>query len=328
MNYLEQIIRQQQFIGQGVLPDKPDSRDINAEEVLAGVDVVIDWKKGYNALEDVGWPDMPNSHQETQFSCVGRAWAHYKQVLQCADTGEKVILSGKSVYNPIAHPGVGSYVRDGGMRTVNYGVNKESTVPSNGTEAQVTAPFDFSPYADEAAYFKNLRVASITSSDFDVLAKMIVLNKGFVSGFSSHCMYAKGFGMTAHGKRFILFHNSYGPGSDVYYYENADLPGLYSAWTAIDIKNLKMHPYNIPSVIRYGESGGNFKRLVSALGVMGWHITSKSYDRNAANVILNFQKANLSHTSVAFWYAIMYYRGTFVDQATVAHINYMLSHHV
>src|SRR3990167_1558146 len=147
-------------INSGALRDKPSRKDYKAEEILAGVEVVRpSFAEGYSVINNV-WADMPYTNQGTQFSCVARAWQLYKQILQKLDTGETTVLSAKSIYNPIAIPGVGSYVRDGGMMTVNYGVNKESTVPSDGTEEEITAPFDFTSYTEEATFYKNRIVAT------------------------------------------------------------------------------------------------------------------------------------------------------------------------
>lgn len=243
MDVKEIIKRQNDFhavTNGGVIPDEEDLRDYQAEKLMgSNLDVPIDWVVGYDATADV-WPGMPNQNQENQFSCVGRGVVGYKQVRQAADTGEHTILSAKSVYNPIATPHVGSYVRSGMLRPVNYGINKESTVPSGGTEDEITAKFDFTPFADEASYFKDSTVASVTSQDFETLARMIKVNRGFVSGWSTHCQFFKIFG-TLEGKRFLKTHGSYGLGSDMYYFEGEEDP-LFSCWTAVDVKNIQNPP--------------------------------------------------------------------------------------
>ncbi len=234
------ILEQEQYLGQGMLPDLKDDRDYIAEELMgAKLDVEIpSFEEGYNVL-DKTWKDMPNNHQEKKFSCVGDMVIHHKQVLQFRDTGEKTILSVKSVYNPIAIPYRGSYVRDGMLRSVNYGVNKESTVPTDATEAAITAPFTFTKeHEKEAAYFKNRSVASIRSRDFDVLAKMLFLNDGFDTGWHSHAQWFKAYGII-NGARYLLTHNSYGAGSDMHYFESMkDESPLFNIWTAIDEKNM------------------------------------------------------------------------------------------
>lgn len=237
----EEIIKQQEeFFPQngGALKDKEDKRDYQAEDLLIGVDVAIpSFFEGYSAIKN-NWPDMPYKNQENQFSCVGQAWSLYKQILQARDTGERTELSAKSIYNPIAKPGIGSYIRDGGMRTVNYGVNKETSVPSWGTEAQVTAPFTFTDQlTKEAHYFKNRVVASVSTQDFGTIARMIFLNDGVVSGWNSHCVYFSEYGYRD-SRRYLKTPNSYGTGRDLYFFEGQG--DLYSIWTAVDVTNLKM----------------------------------------------------------------------------------------
>src|SRR3990167_1821550 len=151
------IQNQAEFLSKnrGALPDLPDARDYNALDILAGVDVPVpSFAEGYSAIKK-HWPGMPFKNQGKTFSCVGQAWALYKQILQIKDTGEKTELSAFSIYNPIATPGQGSYVRDGGLRTVDYGVNKELTLPSPSDEINMTRQFDFKPYEAEATYFRN-----------------------------------------------------------------------------------------------------------------------------------------------------------------------------
>src|SRR3990167_8317121 len=99
----------------GCLPDPKDDRDYRALELMAGGDVPVpSFEEGYSVIRKY-WPGMPYKDQTGQFSCVGQAWAYYKQILQTKDTGEKTELSAKSIYNPIAFPGKGSYIREGGL---------------------------------------------------------------------------------------------------------------------------------------------------------------------------------------------------------------------
>lgn len=235
----------------GALKDKQDHRDYSAEELMgAAPSDVPTFAQGYDALNV--WPDMPNKNQGGTFSCVGQSWAHYKQVLQFLDTGEKVELSAKSIYNPIAIPGVGTYIRAGGLRTVEYGVNTEADVPSEKIESVITKKFDFSKVSEKALYYRNATIATVNTQDFDVLARMIYQNSGVVAGWDGHCMYFKGYGIMQ-GKRYLKTHNSYGPGSDLYYIEGVNDSPLYSAWTAVDERNMP----NVP---------GKYVRLVRAIG--------------------------------------------------------------
>lgn len=222
----------------GCIKDLPDERDYKALDLLAGVDVPIPtFQEGYSTIKKY-WPDMPYKNQFNQFSCTGQSTALYKQILQAKDTGEHTELSAKSLYNPVAFPNKGAYLRDVLLRTVSYGVNKELSVPSGGTEAEVTAPFDFEPFKNEAVYFKNRIVAGLDTQNFDTIARMIYLNDGVVSGWNAHAVYFSEYGIL-NNKRFLKTPNSYGPNNDLYYFENMGQGGLYSIWTAVDIKNMK-----------------------------------------------------------------------------------------
>lgn len=328
----EEIISLQVHPQGGVIKDEVDLRDFKAEELMgSALDIPVDWDKGYDALADC-WPDMPNQNQESQFSCVGRACSAYKQVLQCKDTGEKTLLSAKSVYNPIAIPHTGTYVRSGMVRTVNYGVNKEATVPSNGTEDQVCAKFDFAPFASEADFYKNLTVAAVDTQNFDTLAKMILLNHGFVSGWETHCQYVKGFGKL-NGRRYLKTHGSYGPNSDMYHFEGDPSP-LFSAWTAIDVKNLAPVLDNglLNHDVVFGQTGADVLLARRLLQKVGWtnNVASNVYDTELATVVLNFQKANLlpawlSSSFKSVLALLLNYQGKSVSGATRATLNRVAS---
>ena len=222
----------------GCLPDLKDERDYNAEELMGDISNVKipSFKEGYSVRRKY-WSDMTAKDQKFTFSCVGQAWAYYKQILQFLDTGEKTELSAKSIYNPIAIPGKGSRIRDGGLRTVSYGVNKESSVYSDHKEEDITAPFNFSiELQEEATFYKNQIIASVNTQNFDTLARMIVINNGVVSGWAAHAVWFDEYGML-NGKRFLRTINSYGPAQELTYYEGDKLP-LFSIWTAIDIRNM------------------------------------------------------------------------------------------
>src|SRR3990167_2187716 len=220
----------------GCLPDISDARDYQALELMGALGDAPSFAEGYSVKKKY-WADMPYKNQEKQFSCVGQAWSYYKQILQVKDTGEKTELSAKSIYNPIAFPGKGSYIREGGLRTVEYGVNKESTVPSNGTEEEVTAPFNFEPFKEEASFYKNRVTASINTQDFDTLRKVLYTNDGIISGWGNHAIWFSDYGIL-NGKRYFKTPNSYGAENDLCYFEGDPLP-LFSSWTAIDIRNMK-----------------------------------------------------------------------------------------
>src|SRR3990167_9996448 len=174
MDTIKQIIEQQKkFQGKGALQDKPSHKDYRAEEILAGVEIVRpSFEEGYSVIKKV-WSSMPYKNQWATFSCVGQAAALYKQILQKLDTGEETELSAFSLYNPVAFPGTGSYIRDVMMRSKEYEVNKEATLSSPPDEETMTRKFDFTPYQEEAAFYKNRIVATISTQDFEKLADKI-----------------------------------------------------------------------------------------------------------------------------------------------------------
>src|SRR3990167_373263 len=283
----EIIKNQQKYLKRGgALRDKSSKKDYRAEEILAGVEIKRpSFEEGYSVIKNV-WADMPVKDQGATFSCVGQAWSYYKQILQKLDTSEETELSAFSIYNPIAIPGTGSYIRDGGMRTVNYGVNKEATLRSPLDESTMTRKFDFGPYENEAAFYNNRVIAKIDTQDFNKLADMIFLNHGIVSGWGAHCVYFGEYGIL-NGKRFIKTPNSYGEGQDLYYFEKSGQGSLFSIWTAIDIKNFVEIPKNIELLyadLKLGDSGNEVLKLKSALTKLGL-ITSdngSTYDSSLA----------------------------------------------
>ena len=78
--------------------------------------------------------------------------------------------------------------------------------------------------------------------------------------------------------------------------------------------------------LKLGDSGSQVLRLKRALMRLGW-ISSEGdiYDYSLAKIVLDYQKANLSHFSWAYWWAIYYYKGKLVEVATRNNINNNLS---
>ena len=323
MNVKEILEQQKKFQGKGALKDKPDKRDYKAEEILAGVTIARpSFQEGYSVIKKV-WPNMPYTNQENQFSCVGRSFTLYKQILQKKDTNEETILSTKSLYNPVAIPGTGSTLRSVALRTVDYGVNKESTIPSNGTEQEITAPFDFTPYTEEAAFYKNRIVASISTQDFEKLADMLFINDGFVSGWGAHAVYFAEYGIL-NGKKFLKTPNSYGPGNDLYYFEGME--PLFSAWTAIDLKIVQQDSDALYADLKYGDKGTQVLKLKKALKRLGWTTDDESneYNGNLADLVMRYKLANVCAGIWERAWERFFYKGKTVDQRTRENINFNL----
>lgn len=317
----------------GALKDKKDHRDYKVEELLVGVEIKRpSFQEGYSVIKKV-YPNMKRKDQGRTFSCVGQAWTLYKQILQKLDTGEETELSAFSVYNPIAIPGTGSYIRDGGMRTVNYGLNKEATLPSPKEEDQMTRKFDFKPYEEEAAFYKNRIVAKTDTQDIEKLADLIFLNNGIVSGFGSHAIYFDEYGIL-NGKRFIKSINSYGDDTDIYWFEGKVQGSLFSIWTAIDLKIILNSPESLYADLKYEDKGNEVLKLKQALKRLGWiaartgeKLTDNDiYDSNLAAIVRDYKKANLYGDSVwgRFWEEFLF-KGKSVDLKTRENINFNLT---
>src|SRR3990167_5462332 len=329
MNEINKIIEQQSekmfFRNPGCLPDPLDKRDYKAEEILAGVEIVRpSFEEGYSVIKKV-WPSMPYKDQGATFSCVGNAAGLYKQILQKLDTNEETELSAFSLYNPVAIPGVGSDIREVMNRTVSYGVNKESTLPSPKDEATMTRTFDFTPYSDEAVFYKNRIVATISTQDFDKLADMIFINNGFVSGWGTHAVYFAEYGIL-NGKRFLKTPNSYGEGNDLYYFEGMEQP-LFSSWTAIDLKIVPQDSDALYADIKYGDKGTQVLKLKKALKRLGWITEDESneYNDNLADLVMRYKLANVYDQNIwGRFFERWHFKGHSVDQRTRENINFNL----
>lgn len=77
--------------------------------------------------------------------------------------------------------------------------------------------------------------------------------------------------------------------------------------------------------IKWMDSGKQVVKLREALLSLGWYEAKGLPDMFAgdkwAQVVLNYQKANLSRLSWSYWFAIMYHKGKLVDQETRNVIN-------
>ena len=310
----------------GALRDKKDHKDYNALELLAGVDVKVPtFQEGYSVRRKY-YPNMKYKNQFATFSCTGQAWSLYKQVLQKIDTGEETELSAFSLYNPVAFPGVGAYIRDPGLRTVNYGVNKESTLPSPSTESEMTRKFDFTPYTKEAEFYKNRVTAFVNTKNFDEIARMIFINHGVVSGWNTHAVYFDEYGVL-NGKRFLKTMNSYGEGNDLYLFES-EKHKLFSIWTAIDLANINESSDSnlLFSDLKLGDTGRQVERLLNALSILGWRLTTQRtvYDLEVAELVSGFKLANNPYNYWQRMWERHYFKGREVNADDRSVINKLL----
>ncbi len=108
-----------------------------------------------------------------------------------------------------------------------------------------------------------------------------------------------------------------------------DVPGHYKNFTFAKKIVLYKKEQSVPDNwllvdIRYLDSGRQVEKLIDALHLFGWAKNidiNAPYDKILAEAVLNFQRGNLSHTSWAYWWAILYYKGKFVGRDTRELIN-------
>lgn len=99
---------------------------------------------------------------------------------------------------------------------------------------------------------------------------------------------------------------------------------LYAMKVMVYLKEEEVPDEDLLVDIKYLDSGKQVLKLKNALVNLGWHEAAdmpETLDARFAELVLRFQKANLSRTSWAYWFAVMYYRGTLVDKATREYIN-------
>ncbi len=115
-----------------------------------------------------------------------------------------------------------------------------------------------------------------------------------------------------------------------------DIPGSYYKGPITFAKKIVLYKKEqaVPNEwllvdIKKGDSGKQVEKLRKALYALGWLYpdpkTLMPYDDELALVVLNYQKANLSRASWAFWWALFFYRGTLVESETRAAINKSLT---
>lgn len=242
--------------GTGAVPDKIDERDYKYEMPFGAAPLPTNYQIQIDKIEN----------QDGSLSCVGQSWAYYLQVLEKTENGTFTDLSAKSIYSQIFVPTGGAQIRDGAKLAVNFGVNKENTVPSyiNG----VPPSEDFMRQTDwlseatkaEAQVYESKEYRTIEhGGNINIIKQAILDNHGVVSGFmvsmegwatgdvrppqagealSGHAVYFYGW----EGDK-ILFANSWGENwghggigkINPSYWSN---PGwTFSLWTLIDKEN-------------------------------------------------------------------------------------------
>lgn len=237
--------------GTGCFPDPFDGRDKSYDDhILGAPPVVIDWVKGYDVREHLGF-DLPYKNQFSSGSCVGQGWSYYLAIINAVETGVMTPDSAKAFYSQI-NIGWGAYIRDGAKLICEWGGVGETIVPSlkeNGTtDEEFMKDLAWkNSQIDELAKIlqgKDYRVINAVSN-MDLFAQAVLQNHGVVGGVNGsnngtwtserpqppigsaewgHCLYFGAFGTDEFGK-FIATPNSWGnllgkiwkPGSPVGY---------------------------------------------------------------------------------------------------------------
>lgn len=203
------------------------------------------WEQGFDNEKKYG--KLKREHQGSSLSCVSQAWSKYLEMLNKIEEGDFTDLSARDIYSQIYLPNGGAFIRQGGKVAVNKGNCKEALMPSyeNGkppTEQFMRNRDDASEITEQDALIvkaKEKRFVALsevlTPDDWEHIRQVIWQFGGFVSGYKRHCMYASAYGMK-NGKKFIKFVNSYGEGSDRYYFEDDGYP-IYDITFLIDLPN-------------------------------------------------------------------------------------------
>lgn len=232
----------------GALPDKPDPRNIEFQEVCGKIPVdTPTWEESYD-VEDA-YTKMKVENQFSSSSCVSQAWQYYLQMLNIIEEGEFTDLSARFIYSHIHLPDGGAYIKDGARLAVNTGTCEEEIVPSykedGTTDEQWMRNKEFEnitlAYMNANIYRAKTYATILHDSPdlFEQARQAIYQYNGLVSGFQGHAIWFKGYGIK-NGKRFLKYKNSWdkdwGDNGDGYLFED-DRNLLYSLWTLVDRPN-------------------------------------------------------------------------------------------
>jgi hypothetical protein len=214
----------------GCLENPEDSRDIvfgDIPEVFKADPNAPSWEQGYEVPEA---KNIKREHQGSSYSCVGQGWSKYLEVLEAIESKKVSDLSAKFVYRQIFQGNGGAYIRDGAKIAVDQGDCEEKLFLSyengqNPSEQFMRQGEITQAMKDNALIFKSKKYVNqpvsnkLTSEDWENMRQIIWQYGGFVAGYSGHCQYFYGYGLTPEGKKFVKTVGSYGEGSDAVYSE-------------------------------------------------------------------------------------------------------------
>lgn len=234
-----------EHLGKGAIPDTVDERDFVAPMMGAGV---VDWTKTFMVAEP------PNEDQNGSGSCVGQAWSYYHWQLEQKD------FCRRDIYAWIYLPGGGAYIRDGGLRIVNFGQDTRNNVQDPNPETE--AGMEDRTGLDTTREKINRELNSfVLNKDIDTIALAIEQYKGVVFGVIGtnegwqniahprppmngdsaqwgHCLYLFGHTML-NGKKCLIAKSSWGTaGNTTVHYISEDYfvnngAYIFNPWTLI-----------------------------------------------------------------------------------------------
>jgi hypothetical protein len=234
---------QKQFTGW--LEDPIDNRDLKLEEVLGALKMpTFDWAKGYRVENEVG--ALPHLNQEQTLTCVSCSTAMYHKVLRKLN-GEEDDFSVRDIYSQtFIAPDGGSYIRDACKLAATKGVATVQVFPIEPwteTHLRDRKDADSQDIKDALLHLANEYRVLEDATNIDNFALALQAYHGVISGVRSmgHCMYAKG-AYLKNGKKTILFHNSWGEGSDIERSEDDFRAGdIVTPWCLLESKKKQMY---------------------------------------------------------------------------------------
>lgn len=230
-------------LGKGALRDLPDARDYKASSIMRAPRV--DWVTGLLL------PEPPSNDQGTSSSCVGQAWSYYHWQLRNKD------FCRRDIYAWIYQQGGGAYVRDGGIRLINFGqeLRSDAQDPVPETEAGMIDRTGLDP--NKSKVYQELN-SFVVSNDIDSIAAAIKNYNGVVFGVNGsnpgwqdlanprpplvgetlwgHCLYLFGYHLYD-GQKCVVAKSSWGNSGNTTVHhikENYFTSGnTFNAWTLI-----------------------------------------------------------------------------------------------
>lgn len=171
----------------GAIPDPEDVRDYVFEALGSQIVSEVDWEKGFDIEEKIGFKLKPKD-QQFSYSCVGQSYSYYNAILRVINANYNEV-SAKSIYSLIAlGNNQGAYLRDGADTLKKSGSLLEKRLPSYdksglATEQHLTDKGWFiESVKKEMETLKVSDYYKVTTWTIDGFAKAIRDGNGMVAG--------------------------------------------------------------------------------------------------------------------------------------------------